>query len=73
MVLSTVLNNIKCEKKKAENKIQQALEEFIINTKVPIKDVTITIQNSKKTPPIELDETLITTLQLNFFPFIDNE
>jgi len=72
-VLSTVLNNIKCEKKKAENKIQQALEEFIINTKVPIKDVTINIQNSKKTPPIELDETLITTLQLNFFPFIDNE
>lgn len=72
-MLSTVLNNIKCEKKKAENKIQQALEEFIINTKVPIKDVTINIQNSKKTPPIELDETLITTLQLNFFPFIDNE
>ena len=72
MTLETVLKEIRYLKKHTENKIQNALCEFVEQSRVPIKEVKIDIANGIKTAPIKSNDCSI-NVTLHFYPIVNDD
>lgn len=72
MTLETVLNEIRYLKKHTENKIQEALCEFVQQSQVPIKDVLIEVNTGTKNAPIKMDDCSI-NVTIQFYPIVSDD